>query len=214
MKSHRTIRTLSVVASAALILGAFVAGPADAKKKKKKPKPPPPVASCPAVTPAEPASSSTQKGEALEAPVVTITDAATADAPHVFEYSHGQAIYDLHEQLGEDTAFFNIQVDSANPDALLFVRQEWAPGPASDFDLYLYDAASGEEVESSGSPNLPMPVGPIPEVGETGWETGAWGYESISDFPVLDCAAFTIESRAYLTRGEDMQLKVWLAPPA
>lgn len=210
MKAHRSIRTLSVLASAALILGAVVAGPADAKKKKK-PKPPPPPPACATVTPVEPQSGSEQTAEALEAPMVTVTDAATAEKPHVFEYSHGAAIYDEHIQ--EDTVFFNVQVDSATPDALLFVRLEWAEGPGSDMDLYLYDASTGEQVESSGSPNLPVPVGPLPTGQETGWETGAWGYESISDFPVTDCAAFTIESRAYLTAGEDMQAKVWLAPP-
>ena len=210
MSKSRSIRTLSVIASAALIVGAFIAGPADAKKKKK----PKPVAGCPAVTPIEPNSDSTQTAEVLEQPVVTVTDAHTADAPLVFEYEHGPALWRIDQvPVEEDTVFFNIQVDSANPDAGLYVFQEWAKQPGSDMDLYIWDVVTGEEATHSGSSNV-TPV-PVAEGGEYhGQNTGAWGLESVSGFPVTDCAGFTVESRAFSTAGEAMTLSVWLGEPA
>ncbi|MDQ3958421.1 MAG: hypothetical protein M3273_08885, partial [Actinomycetota bacterium] len=74
MKSHKTIRTLSVIASAALIVGAFTAGPADAAKKKKKP--PVAPAGCAEYTPSE---------WSADVPVTKITDEHTAEAPLVIE---------------------------------------------------------------------------------------------------------------------------------
>lgn len=211
MSKHRSIRALSVIASAALIVGAFAAGPADAKKKKKKA-----PAGCPTFAPIEPNSPSGQTAEVLEQPVVTVTDAHTADAPLVFEYEHGQALWSvLQEPVNgmEDTVFFNIQVDSANTDAGLYVFQEWAKQPGSDMDLYIWDGATGEEATHSGSSNVtPVPVAEGAEYHGQG--TGAWGLESVSGFPVVDCAGFTVESRAFTTAGEAMTLSVWLGDPA
>jgi hypothetical protein len=205
MKNRGIVRSLCVVASAALIVGAFAAGPAHGKKKKPK--------GCPAVTPVEPASDSQQTAEVLEVPVVKVTDAHTAEAPLVFEYTHGPAFWTiLQEPVQEDTVFFNIQVDPAAADTGLYVRQEWAALPGTDMDLYVWDAYTGEQATNSGSSNLtPVtvdPPSPAPHTGVT--ETGAWGFESVSGFPVSDCAGFVIESRAFTTKGEDMSLKVWL----
>lgn len=211
MNKPRSIRALSVVASAALIVGAFVAGPAEAKKKKKKP---PVPAGCPTFAPIEPNSPSGQTAEVLEQPVVKVTDAHTADAPLVIEYEHGQALWSItQEPIQEDTVFFNIQIDSANPEANLYVFQEWAKQPGSDMDLYIWDGATGEEATHSGSSNVtPVPVAEGSEYHGQG--TGAWGLESVSAFPVLDCAGFTVESRAFTTAGEAMTLSVWLGEPA
>lgn len=207
MGSKKTIRTLSVIASAALVLGAFIAGPAEAKKKKKKP----PVASCPVFTPIEPNSPSGETAEVLEQPVVTVTDEHTADKPLVIEYEHGPALWSItQDPIQEDTVFFNFQIDSANPEVGLYVFQEWAKLPGSDMDLYIWDGATGEEATHSGSSNLaPQPLPPTPVI-NNGQTTGGWGLESVSGFPVPDCGGYTVESRAFTTPGEDMTLSVWL----
>ena len=195
----RSIRALAVVASAALILGAFVAGPADAKKKK-----------CPKVTFVEPASPSASRTEVPGGKVVTITDKATAEAPVVIEYDHGPALWNVasQEPIVEDTKWFNIQVDSAAPAAGLYLRQEWPIPSVSDMDLYLWDGSSGAQVDVSGAFNA-VPV-PIPG---TFNETGAMGFESISGLVVGDCAGLAVESRAFWSAGEAMTLKVWLDKP-
>lgn len=205
MNGNRLLRTASVVTSAALILGALVAAPADAKKKKPK--------GCPAVVPVEPASDSGQTAEVTEQPVVKVTDAHTAESPLVFEYSHGAAFWTITQTpVQEDTVFFNLQIESKNPAPGLYVFQEWAKHPGSDMDLYLWDATTGEQVESSGSSNVaPEPVPALPVVGDIhGQSTGAWGLESISGFPVSNCAGYVAESRAFTSPGEDMTLTVWL----
>src|SRR5688500_1386782 len=66
MTQRRGFRLVSVLASAALVLGATFALPAEAKKKKKKPKP------CAAYVPAE-------WGDGQ--PINLVTDAHTAEAP-------------------------------------------------------------------------------------------------------------------------------------
>ncbi|HEX2295992.1 MAG TPA: hypothetical protein VHN37_11860 [Actinomycetota bacterium] len=204
MSKQRSIRTLSVIASAALIVGAFTAGPADAKKKKKKP------AGCATFAPIEPNSPSGETAEVLEQPVVKVTDEHTEEAPLVFEYEHGPALWSItQDPIQEDTVFFNIQVDSANPETGLYVFQEWAKQPGSDMDLYVWDGATGEEATHSGSSNVtPVPISEGSNIHGQG--TGAWGLESVSGFPVLDCAGFTVESRAFSTAGESMTMSIWL----
>ena len=199
---RRTIRTIAVLASASLVLGAFVAGPADAKKRKKKP-------SCPVATYAEPASPSVSRPEA-DAKVIKVTDAATAEAPIVIEYEHGPALWETATQapIQEDTKWFNLQIDSAAPATGLYARLDWAVPSVSDMDLYLWDGVTGEQAAVSGATNA-VPVN-APFVAET----GAMGYESISGFAVGDCSNFLVESRAFLTAGEAMTLTLWLGDPA
>ena len=198
----KTVRTLAVLATASLVLGAFVAGPADAKKRKKKP-------SCPVATYTEPASPSVSRPEA-DAEVITVTDAATAEAPIVIEYEHGAALWETATQMPiqEDTKWFNLQIDSAAPATGLYARLDWAVPSVSDIDLYLWDGATGEQAAVSGATNaVPMNA---PFVAET----GAMGYESISGFAAVDCSNFLVESRAFLTAGEAMTLTLWLGDPA
>ena len=63
----RSLRSIAVVASAALLVGAFAASPAEARRRKKKAPP-----ACAAYTP-----STFGSGQ----PVALVTDAATKDAP-------------------------------------------------------------------------------------------------------------------------------------
>lgn len=199
----KSIRTIAVVASAALLVGAFVVAPAEAKKRKKKPP------SCPTATYAEPASPSVSRPEE-GAEIIKVTDKATEEAPIVVEYEHHAALWETLTQapIQEDTLWFPIQIDSASPTKGLFVRLDWAVPSVSDIDLYLWDGVSGEQAEVSGATNaVPMNA---PFVAET----GAMGYESISGFAVADCSNYLVESRAFMTAGEAMTLTLWLGDPA
>ena len=199
MRSGRLIRSLAVVSSVALIFGAFVA-PAEAGKKKKKK----PVA-CPAFTPAEPETDSHEGAEALEAAVQKVTAAHTEAAPLVVEYEHGPAFWDTVTQtpVQESTEFFNFQVEGAGG---LHVKAEWAAGP-SDIDLYLYE--DGTRVASSGSFNfVPVDASPVQDFSAGG--NGGQGFETIPGYSVVSCKGLTLESRAFITGGEPVKLKVWL----
>ncbi|HJR45011.1 MAG TPA: hypothetical protein VJ927_05350 [Actinomycetota bacterium] len=206
MKS-RSIRTLAVLASAGLLVGAFAVGPADAAKRKKK-KP----FSCAPATPAAPASEHAGADAAPEAEVTPITEAATEEAPVVIEYEHGPAMYvfGTAQPIQEDNAYFNLQVVSNKPDQGLYILQEWGTD-ITDLDLYLYDD-SGTQVAFSGAfnaaPQSDTPIGDLS--GPAG--TGGAGFESISGFPAVPCAPHTIESVAYMTHGEPVTLKAWLGP--
>ena len=197
MRSHRTIRTIAVLASAAMVFGAFAAGPAEAKKKKKK-KP----AACAPFVASEPATDSGQGAEAAEAKTVQVTTAATEEKPVVIEYEHGPALWETLTQtpIQEDTVFHNFQVVGTGG---LHLRMEW-PGTESDIDMYLFDG-SGTRVASSGAFN---PV-PVPGVFDAGGN-GGQGFESIPGFASSNCQGFTVESRAFMTPGEPVTLKAWL----
>ena len=201
--TSKTIRSLAVVASASMVLGAFIAGPAEAGKRKKKPAP-----SCPAATYADPATDSASRPEA-DAEVITVTDAATAEAPLVIEYEHGVAFWTPDQTaIQEDTKWFKIQVDSAAAGAGLNVRMEWPSPSLSDIDLYVWEGTSGAENSHSGATNAVPTNAPLVA------ETGAMGYESITGSPVVDCGAYLVESRAFTTGGEAMTLQLWLGEAA
>ena len=187
MKS-RSVRTFAVLASASLIVGAFAAGPADAAKKKKKP------ACAPYVTAVE---------GAAEAPVVTVTEKATEEAPVVVEFEHPASLVQEHEALPDtqDEQYANIQVASKAP-AGLYVKIEF--DARHDIDLYLYDDA-GEEVASSGAFNA-APVAPFFDAGGRGGET----FESITGFETAPCQGVTAESIAYASPGTPVKMTIWL----
>src|SRR5687767_48583 len=107
MGNGRVIRTLAVVATASLVLGAFVAAPADAKKKKKKK---PKTASCAPYVPGE---------AGKDAPVTVVTDAATEEAPVevTVATAEGLGFSSADGPSGDmgptSHAYANVQVDSA-----------------------------------------------------------------------------------------------------
>jgi hypothetical protein len=204
----RSTRTLAVLASVGLLVGAFAAGPAEAAKKKKKKKP----FSCAPAEPVAPQSAHAGADTAPEGEVTRITQAATEEAPVVIEYEHGPAMYvfGTAEPIQEDNAYFNLQVVSKKPGQALYILQEWGTG-FTDLDLYLYDD-TGTQVALSGAfnaaPESSSPIGDLS--GPNG--TGGSGFESISGFPATPCAPYTIESVAYMTQGEPVSLKLWLGP--
>ena len=203
----RTIRMFAVVASLSLIVGALGTGAAAAKKKPKKKKKP--ASMCPAYKPVPPGpdSESEQKDKVAKAKVLKVTEAATEAKPLTVELEHGMALWSpTQDPIQEDTEFVGLQIQSKNPSAGLYIRQEWPAPSLSDLDVYLTDK-TGEEVAASGSSNvLPMPV----DAG--GQDTGAQGFESISGFAAAKCGDYVIESRPFNTAGENVTMKVWLGP--
>ena len=197
MKS-RSVRTLAVLASAGLIVGAFAAGPADAaKKKKKKPK----ALSCAPATPGIEA--------AAEAPFVKVTEAATEEKPIVVEFEHPQSLVQEHEALPDtqDEKYVNIQVVSKASQGL-YIKEEF--NNRHDIDLYLYNAA-GEEVASSGAFNpAPVNAGVHPAADTTAGGRGGETFESILGFEATPCEAYTAESVAFASPGTPVKMTIWL----
>lgn len=185
MRLH-TIRTTAVLAVAALVIGAFVALPAEAAKKK--------ALKCSPFAPAV-------EG-AAESPVVKITPKATEKAPVEIKIEHGMAGPTNPvdgSDLFNEWKYANIQI--FGPASGLYIREEFSE--RHDIDLYLYDAA-GEEVESSGGFNT-APVSPFFDAGGR----AGTNYESIPGYPVSPCQGFTIGSNAYLTYGTEATIKIW-----
>lgn len=188
MKS-RSVRTLAVLASVGLIVGAFAAAPADAAKKKKKKK----GVSCATFTPG--------MEEAAEAEVVKITPAASEDKPVVIEYEHGPAGPSIpivgHPGLTE-SLYFNIQLYGSS-DKGLWIKQEFSD--RHDLDLYLYNEAGDEVTHSGGFNTLPQAYDSDGNATENS--------ENIPGYPGEQCAGYTIQSTAYLTPGTDVTLSIW-----
>jgi hypothetical protein len=190
------------MAASALILGAFVAGPADAKKKKPKP------LACAAATAAAPTPGhSDNAADAVAVPVVNVPLTATEAAPVTFEFKHGPAAHDpaIGTPIQPDTQYYNFQIVSKAPTGV-YLRLEW-PSKESDFDLYMYDK-DGAEVANSGAYNpIPVDASPVQDFSANG--NGGTGYESIPGFPANPCSVYTVESKAFLTPGDTVTLKVW-----
>ncbi len=190
----RTIRTIAVVASAALLVGAFAAAPAEAAKRKKKKKAP---AACAAYTPGE-------KGAGQ--PITVVTDAATAEKPVEvaldtepglgFSSEEGEG---NPNEFATSHAYTNVQVDSAASSTGLYVMIEFQP--TWDYDLWLRDSShvpveysAGFAVLTSGSDRAHSDL----------------GSESIQGLPVADCAGFTVDAANAGGPGGEITVKYWL----
>ncbi len=191
----RTIRTIAVVASAALLVGAFAAVPAEAKKRKKGKKKAP--AACAAYTPGE-------KGAGQ--PITVVTDAATAEEPVEVALDTAPGLGFSSEE-GEGNpdegatshAYTNLQVDSAASSTGLYVMIEFQP--TWDYDLWLRDAShvpveysAGFLVETFGSDRAQSDL----------------GSESVQGVPVADCAGFTVDAANAAGPGGEITVKYWL----
>ena len=183
-------RTFAVVAAASLVVGVFVAGPADAKKKKKKPAP-----ACAAFTPTD---------VGADAPIAVVTDAATEAAPLEVTLAGqpGIGVGGVFEDaIGH--AYQNVQVDSALPSANLFIRLEMPE--FEDYDLYAYDAAGAEAGRAAGFNPEPTVYNDTEGGGHT--EKGA---EVIDGITTTDCDGYTIDAASASAMGGDLTLKLWL----
>lgn len=199
MKSRRIFKTTAVVGAAALILGAFVAGPADAKKKKKKVKKP---AVCATYTPAEGGAG---------APITLVTDAATADAP-------ATATVTAAEGLGTGTGlaeiddvtmsqvshvYANVQVDSSVPATALNIRLEMPE--TEDYDLVVLNPDGSEAASAQG-------FNPEPEVFNDNTHGGHTevGAEQIDALPTNDCQGYTLDIKTATGMGGELTVKYWV----
>jgi hypothetical protein len=190
----RSLKTLALVAALGLLVGAFAAGPADAKKKKPKPK------GCAAFVPT---------GNAEGGKVTVVTDAATEEAPVEIEVATDPGLglgRDSTSPEGENTsqAFVPIQVDSAATGAGLYGRVDFTP--VYDYDLYL-DDATGTQLMASGG----FGVVDDAELGgdADNSETGA-GFEAIYGITTTDCGGYSFDVAGATTPGGAVTLTIWL----
>lgn len=188
MKSSKLLRNISVLASVALLLGAFIAAPADAAKKKKKPK-----ACAPYVTPSW----------AGEAETTVVTDAATADAPIELTLSTAPGVgFSSSEPGGGEGApssvYANFVIDSAAPTASVWARIDSVP--TWDYDLWWRYPDGVPAASAAGFWVIP---------GGDGGETGI-GYEQVNAVGAADCEGFTAEIVSAVTPGGDVTMTVWL----
>ena len=193
MKSPRLLRATAVIGSAALILGAFAAGPADAKKKKMKK---PPVAVCAAYTPAE---------DGAGAPISLVTDAATEAAPVTVAVAaeRGVGVGGVAEQ-GIAHSYVNVQVDSAAPATALNIRLEM---PATeDYDLAVLNPDGSQAAAAQGFNPEPTVYNDNTNGGHT--EKGA---EVIDALPTNDCQGYTLDISTAGGMGGELTVKYWLS---
>lgn len=192
MRNGRIIRSLAVLASAGLIVGAFAAAPAEAKKKKK-PK------ACAAYVPGE---------AGKDAEITKVTSANTAEAPAAVEVEVGPGLGAGRnpapppegEGMFVSHAFANLQADPTASSDLLNIRITWS-NPVEDMDLYL-DAADGTELASSG--------GVLNQTFGSEYAHTDFGMESIIGYPVSDCDGFTIDVVGATTPGATVTVEYWL----
>jgi len=198
MSDRRGLKTVSVLASAALVLGAFTAMPADAKKKKKKPKP------CATYVPSE-------WGDGQEINVVT--DAHTADAPLEIAVPTGPGLgSSSSEPPAEDPtnptshAFLNVQVDSKLKEVGLYGTVAYTPG--FDYDFFIRDNSGIGLAYSAGfAPGVPLLDGT-----GNGGHTGM-GSENVEGLVTADCTGYLVDIVSATTPGEEVTLTLWLGEP-
>ena len=197
MKS-RSVRTFAVLASAGLILGAFVAAPADAAKKKKKP-------------PACPAFASELAGDT---PVNMVTDAHTAEAPLVLEIETppGLGSSSNSAPAGGPTedpthgapahTFVPVQFDSAVAETGAYFTLEYTF--PLDYDLWI---RGDDGVAVAGAAGF-IPGVPFLDGTGYGGHTGQ-GTENVEGLITADCTGYTVDIVSAATPGETVTLKMW-----
>lgn len=188
----RSLRSIAVVASAALLVGAFAASPAEARRRRRRA-----PAACAAYNPSTFGSG---------APVATVTDAATKDAPVSATVSTEPGLgFSSEEGEGSEGellsshAYTNIQVDSASPSAVVNVQIEFAP--EMDYDLHLRDVMGNSVEYSAGTFNV--------SAGSDHAHSDI-GIESVLAVPTTDCTGYTVDVVGVTTAGGDVTVTAWL----
>ena len=192
--SARTVRTLAAVTSAVLVMGAFAAAPAGAKKKPKK--------CAPYASPAW----------ATDAETTVLTDKATAEAPIEVEIATDPGVgFTSTDGPDGDTGetshkFHNVVVDTKAASSNLFVRAEYLA--AWDYDLFLrLPVLAAVAYEADFNPaTVNGPTG----IGATEGGHAEPGVSQIDGFPSLDCAGYTVDLASGITAGGAVLLKLWL----
>ena len=206
MMASRSTKTLTVLASAALLVGSMLGGTADAKKKKK-PKPPPAPAGCAAYTPSE---------WSKDLPVTVLKDEHTAEAPLEITVptapGAGTSSGDSPDN-GPDSkashAFLNVQIDSVNPEVGLYGTLEFAP--AWDYDLHVRGNDGVSLAYSAGTTHLVNAYG-LDGTGHGGHS--GLGTENIDGLVTADCGGYLVDVVGSVAPGGDLTLKLWVGEGA
>ena len=187
MRSRKLLRSLALLAMTSLVVGIFVAAPAEAKKKKK---------GCATYAPGE-------NGAGQE--VTLVTDAATEDKPAEVELQTPPGLGAGRDTSGPEgmnvgQTYTNLQVDSAAKTGNLYVQIAWDV-PVFDYDVYL-DTSDGTELANSAG------FGPVTSGSD--YAASGVGTETITAFPVNDCDGFTADVVSATTPGGAVTIRYWL----
>ncbi len=174
-------------------------------KGKKAPKPGKPAAGCAPYAPGE---------MGAEAETTIVTDENTEEKPFEMEVPLGPATGTYG---GDRTTRMkhNVQVDTKNEDAGLFIRLETPP--LEDPDLYAY-WPSGSQAAMAAGFNPLLAAGPLPSAvpysdGLNGLGNGGhseFTAEQIDGLRTADCQGWTLDLVNWAGRGGTYTLKVWL----
>lgn len=146
--------------------------------------------------------------QARRAPVVRVTDAATASRPVVVTYEQpaGAAYFAVDGLL----VFRTAQVVSRTASGRLWVRAEF-PTRAVDVDMYADDAA-GNRIARSDSANNETDAA-FAAAGQG--SNGGPGFELLKAMPVRRCAALSVfTASTVVPPGTTVRLLLWLGGPA
>ncbi|MEA2486772.1 MAG: hypothetical protein QOF16_426 [Actinomycetota bacterium] len=198
MKRYAFVALVGLVA-----VNVFAALPANAKTAKHK-KPKKPAACAPY-----------QAGDfAKDAPLVTVTDAATADKPLEQKVTLGQSVADVTFGATDvSVAYFNVQVDSLAPNTGLYAHVDFPQ--RNDYDLefqypdqsYAARSHAFNTVNESNDQALPV-LGPISSTGHGGQATPT--SEELVGIDTNDCGGYTVKVSNALGQGGDTTVKLWL----
>ena len=196
MKSARTTRTLAVIASAGLLVGAFAGTPAEAAKKKKKKKP----AACAAFVPGE---------AGADKPALVVTDAATEAAP-VSQTVTLDMVPAEGAVVPESRDYFNVQVDSAAAEAGLYGLIEFPT--RRDYDLEFLHPDGSYAARSHDFNTLWTGTPADAETAANGGHGGEAtdSSEKIVGIRTSDCGGYTVEVVNWLGEGGELTVKLWL----
>ncbi|MDQ3915808.1 MAG: hypothetical protein M3323_10860 [Actinomycetota bacterium] len=204
-------RIVAVVIAGGLVVSAVVAGPATAAKKKKPKKPP----VCATYAPGE---------MGAEAPTVVVTDAHTAEAPLVHEFSIDlnvdEGLSDFVNSVRPGTVphstpheRVNVQVDSAAATAGLYVT--WEFDTHRDYDLWAYNADGTAAASSHGFQPLIATQGQSGAADQSNTSSNHGGESTATSENLVgvitpDCGGYTLDMASYFAEGGDFELKIWL----
>lgn len=167
------------------------------RKGKKKGHKKPPVG-CAAFTPGE---------AGKDQPTVTLTDAATEEAPVEQTVTLEQSTADL--QVGDPSStYFNIQVDSAAADAGLYAHIEFPT--RRDYDLNLLHPDGSYAARSRGFNTVdPAHDGTLLSAEGHGGDSTDHS-ETLVGIKTADCGGWTLQVQNWLGEGGDFAVQLWL----
>lgn len=204
-------RFISIAVAGLVAVNVVGALPAHAATKKKpKHKKPPVAAACTPYAPGDFA-----KG----APLVTVTDAATVDKPLEQKVTLDQSVADA-DVLGlglsdVSVQYFNVQVDSAAPNAGLYAHIDFPQ--RNDYDLefqypdesYAARSHAFNTVNELNDQQAPVVGGTlISETGHGGQATPS--SEELVGIDTNDCGGYSVKVSNALGQGGDIMVKLWL----